>query len=347
MNQKRNIKDLDFNELEGYILEKKLPKFRTQQIFEWIFKDVEDFGSMKNLPKNVIEQLEADFYIGRAKILRKQSSSVDGTRKYLFEMEDGNTVECVLMEYSYGKTACISTQIGCKMSCTFCASTMDGLVRHLSCGEMIEEVMAISRDIGDRISNIVLMGMGEPFDNYDEVMKFLKLVNSSKGLNIGQRHITISTSGIVPKIFEFADAQMQCNLAISLHAADNETRNVLMPVNKKYNIDKLIEACRYYVNKTNRRITYEYSLIKDINDDLEAAESLGKLLKGQLCHVNLIPMNSVEGKEFEKPGKEKVAKFKSVLDKYGIETTIRRELGTDIDAACGQLRRRDSEMVTV
>ncbi len=340
MEQKMNIKDYDIQDLEHYFTEKKLPKFRASQVFEWIYKDAAHFCEMTNLPKQVIEELDKDFYIARHKIVELQHSKNDNTRKYLFELSDSSTVECVLMEYTYGKTACISTQVGCKMACTFCASAIGGFIRNLSCGEMLEEVMAISRDVKDRISNIVLMGMGEPFDNYEEIIKFLKLVNSSKGLNVGMRHITLSTSGIVPKIYDFADEQLQCTLAISLHASDDATRNALMPVNKKYNIGKLMEACKYYINKTNRRITYEYALIKDINDSADAADKLARLLRGQLCHVNLIPMNTVEGKGFEKSTKQAVAKFRDVLEKQGIEVTVRRELGSEIDAACGQLRRR-------
>ncbi|MFZ5352629.1 MAG: 23S rRNA (adenine(2503)-C(2))-methyltransferase RlmN [Bacillota bacterium] len=344
MKLKRNIKDLDLSELESFIVSSKLPKFRAQQVFEWVYKDVAGFYEMTNLPKALIDILERDFFIPRYEILNIQYSKTDKTRKYLFKLTDEAAVECVLMEYSHGKTACISTQVGCKMACTFCASAMGGFVRNLSCGEMLEEVMAISRDVKDRISNIVLMGMGEPFDNYDEIIKFLKLINNSKGLNVGMRHITVSTSGIVPKIYDFADEQLQCTLAISLHAADDNTRNLLMPINKKYNIAALMEACDYYVKKTNRRITYEYALIKNVNDSGEAAEKLAKLLRGQLCHVNLIPMNSVEGKAFEKSPKASVQSFKELLERRGIEATIRRELGSEIDAACGQLRRRVQEL---
>ncbi len=340
MQNKRNIKDLSYEQLEEYMEENKLPKFRAGQIFEWIYKDVDSFEAMTNLPKNLIEQLDKDFFIGRAWVVAKQVSKTDDTRKYLLCFADGNAVECVLMDYSYGKTICISTQIGCRMNCEFCASTVGGLVRSLSSGEMLEEVMAISRDIGERIGNIVLMGTGEPFDNYEQVVKFIKMINHPKGLNIGQRHITLSTSGIVPKIYEFADEKLQCTLAISLHAADDEERSRIMPVNRKYNIEKLMEACRYYINLTNKRITFEYALIKDVNDGAKDAHKLGTLLKGMLCHVNLIPVNTVEGKEFTKASKERVNAFKNALEGFGVETTVRRELGSDIDAACGQLRQK-------
>lgn len=340
MQMRRNIKDLSYEELESYVTGCGLSKFRAGQIFEWVYKDAASFADMTNLPKGLIQQLEKDFYIGRARIEAMQHSKSDNTRKYLLCFEDGNAVECVLMDYSYGKTICISTQIGCRMSCKFCASTEGGLVRSMTSGEMIEEVMAVSRDIGERIGNIVLMGTGEPFDNYEQVMKFIRTVNHSKGLNIGQRHITLSTSGIVPRIYDFADEGLQCTLAISLHGAEDETRSKIMPVNRKYNIQKLMEACEYYIKATNKRVTFEYALIKDFNDSIKDAHKLGTLLKGMLCHVNLIPVNKVEGKEFEKTSKDKVNAFKNVLESYGVETTVRRELGSEIDAACGQLRQK-------
>ncbi|MGE5677535.1 MAG: 23S rRNA (adenine(2503)-C(2))-methyltransferase RlmN [Pseudomonadota bacterium] len=340
MQNGKNIKDLSFEELEAYIIGKGFPKFRAGQIFEWIYKDVEAFDGMTNLPRNLIELLDSEFSIGRAWVATKQVSKEDGTKKYLLGFSDGNAVECVLMDYSYGKTICISTQVGCRMNCEFCASTTGGLVRSLTSGEMLEEVMTVSRDIGERIGNIVLMGTGEPFDNYEQVMKFIKTINHAKGLNIGQRHITLSTSGVVPRIYDFADENLQCTLAISLHAAENEARSRIMPINRKYNIEKLLEACRYYIQVTNKRITFEYALIKDVNDNPKDAHTLGSLLKGMLCHVNLIPVNSVEGKEFTKASKERVNAFRQALEGFGIETTVRRELGSDIDAACGQLRQK-------
>ncbi|HYE80586.1 MAG TPA: 23S rRNA (adenine(2503)-C(2))-methyltransferase RlmN [Clostridia bacterium] len=340
MQSRRNIKDLSYDELLAYVEENGLPKFRAGQIFEWIYKDAGTFGEMTNLPKGLIEVLERDFYIGRVRIEAMQHSKIDNTRKYLLCFEDGNAVECVLMEYSYGKTICISTQIGCRMSCEFCASTVGGLIRSMSSGEMLEEVMAVSRDIGERIGNIVLMGTGEPFDNYDQVLKFIRVINHEKGLNIGQRHITLSTSGIVPRIYDFADEKLQCTLAISLHAAEDEARSKIMPVNRKYNIEKLMEACRYYIKLTNKRVTFEYALMKDVNDSSKDAHKLGTLLKGMLCHVNLIPVNKVEGKEFVKASKDRIDSFKETLEGFGIETTVRRELGSEIDAACGQLRQK-------
>ena len=343
MENKMNIKDLTLEQLEGYIVENKMPKFRAVQIFEWIYKDVSTFKEMKNLPANIIEKLEADFFICRAEIIEKQVSNKDTTKKYLLRFEDGSAVECVLMDYTYGKAICISTQVGCKMGCTFCASAYGGLTRNLGSGEMIEQIMAVSRDINERISNIVLMGTGEPFDNYEEVIRFLNVINAEKGMNVGMRHITISTCGIIPAIVDFADKKIQATLAISLHAADNETRSKLMPMNKKYDLHQIIDACYYYIKKTNKRITFEYALIKDVNDTNESAEKLGKLLRGMLCHVNLIPVNRVAGKEYERTVRDTVNSFKEILERYGVETSVRRELGSDIDAACGQLRQKHIE----
>lgn len=340
MLQKNNVKDFTLEELEEYIKEKGLPKFRAGQIFEWVYKDVQDFEQMTNLPKDMISKLKEALFIGRSEIEVKQVSKEDGTRKYLLKLEDGNAVEAVLMEYSYGRTICISTQVGCRMNCSFCASGIGGLTRHMTSGELLEEVMAVSRDVGERISNIVLMGTGEPFDNYDEIIKFLRTVNNPKGLNIGMRHITISTSGLVPKIIAFADEDLQCTLAISLHAPNNEIRDNLMPVNRKYKIEELIDACRYYINKTNKRVTFEYALIKGVNDSEQNAEQLAKLLRGMLCHVNLIPINEVVEKGFSKSPKASIDRFRSILERNKIEATVRRELGSDINAACGQLRQK-------
>lgn len=338
MTDKLNIKNFSIEELEELMIVNRFPKFRALQIFNWIFKDVEKFEQMKNLPTSLIQFLNNAFCINRASILDKQISK-DGTIKFLLGLEDRNAVECVLMKYKYGYSLCISTQVGCRMSCEFCASTVGGLIRNLTSGEMIEEVMAVSRDTGNKISNIVLMGIGEPFDNYEQVMRFLKTVNSKNGFNIGMRHITISTSGVVPKIYEFADEELQCKLAVSLHSAINSTRSQLMPINRKYNIEELIKACKYYCNKTNRRITFEYALIQGVNDEADDAEALSKLLKDMLCHVNLIPLNYVLGKKLKKSESSTIKEFKETMEKHGISITIRRELGKDIEGACGQLRK--------
>ena len=273
-------------------------------------------------------------------ILKKQESS-DGTKKYLFDVLDGNAIETVLMQYHHGKTICVSSQIGCKMGCKFCASTGIKFVRSLSAGEIVEQILAVEQDIEDKISNVVFMGIGEPFDNYENVMKAIKIINNQKGLNIGARHISISTSGLVPMIYKFADEEMQCTLSISLHATNDEKRSSMMPINNRYNIKELMEACRYYIKKTNKRISFEYALAKDNNDNLEDAKELVKLLKGMLCHVNLIPINKIENGAYVKSSNENIIKFRDYLNENGIVATIRRELGSDIDAACGQLRRKN------
>ena len=274
------------------------------------------------------------------KILRKQESS-DGTKKYLFDVLDGNAIETVLMEYHHGKTVCVSSQIGCKMGCKFCASTGIQFVRSLSSGEIVEQILAVEQDIGDKISNIVFMGIGEPFDNYDNVMKAIRIINNQKGLNIGARHISVSTSGLVPRIYDFANEDLQCTLSISLHATSNEKRSSMMPVNQRYPIEELMKACKDYIAKTNKRISFEYALAKDNNDNLEDAKELVKLLKGMLCHVNLIPINKIENGKYTKSTNENIIKFRDYLNDNGIVATIRRELGSDIDAACGQLRRKN------
>lgn len=336
--EKSDIKNLLIEELEEVMKENGFPKFRASQIFKWIYKDVQSFEDMKNLPKNMIEFLDNNFYIGRAVLIDKQKSK-DGTEKYLLGLHDNNAVECVLMKYKHGYSICISSQVGCRMQCSFCASTEGGLVRNLTSGEMIEEIMATERESGVKVSNIVIMGIGEPFDNYDEVMKFLRIINHKEGINIGMRHITISTSGLVPKIYSFADENLQCNLAVSLHSAIDEVRSRLMPINRKYNIDELMKACDYYVEKTNRRITFEYALINEVNDSKDDAKALVKLLKGKLCHINLIPVNPVTGKEHIRSEQDRIEDFKKILENSGLQVTLRRELGTDIQGACGQLRK--------
>lgn len=336
--EKSDIKNLLIEELEEVMKENGFPKFRASQIFKWIYKDVQSFEDMKNLPKNMIEFLDNNFYIGRAVLIDKQKSK-DGTEKYLLGLHDNNAVECVLMKYKHGYSICISSQVGCRMQCSFCASTEGGLVRNLTSGEMIEEIMATERESGVKVSNIVIMGIGEPFDNYDEVMKFLRIINHKEGINIGMRHITISTSGLVPKIYSFADENLQCNLAVSLHSAIDEVRSRLMPINRKYNIDELMKACDYYIEKTNRRITFEYALINEVNDSKDDAKALVKLLKGKLCHINLIPVNPVTGKEHIRSEQDRIEDFKKILENSGLQVTLRRELGTDIQGACGQLRK--------
>ena len=318
-------------------------KYRAEQIFEWIYKEkVVSFEQMTNISDKLKEKLKERFDLHVFRILKKQESS-DGTKKYLFDVLDNNAIESVLMEYKYGKTICVSSQIGCKMGCKFCASTGVKFARSLEAGEIVEQLLAVERDENIKISNVVFMGIGEPLDNYDNVMKAVRILNNQKGLNIGARHISISTSGLVPNIYKLADENLQCTLSISLHSADNEKRSSMMPVNNLYNIQELIKACKYYIDKTNRRISFEYALAKDNNDNLKDAEQLVKLLKGMLCHVNLIPINKIEDGKYTKSTNENIIRFRDYLNTHGIVATIRRELGSDIDAACGQLRKKEVE----
>ena len=337
----KNIKDFNLEELQNEIIALDEKKFRTEQIFKWLYVDkVKEFDDMTNLSLELREKLKQNYTMCNFKILKKQEST-DGTKKYLFDVLDGNAIETVLMQYHHGKTICVSSQIGCKMGCKFCASTGIKFVRSLTSGEIVEQILAVEQDIGDKISNVVFMGIGEPFDNYDNVMGAIKIINNQKGLNIGARHISISTSGLVPIIYKFADEELQCTLSISLHATNDEKRSSMMPINNRYNIKELMEACRYYIEKTNKRISFEYALAKDNNDNLKDAKELVDLLKGMLCHVNLIPINKIENGEFSKSTNENIIKFRDYLNEHGIVATIRRELGSDIDAACGQLRRKN------
>ncbi|MBU3110720.1 23S rRNA (adenine(2503)-C(2))-methyltransferase RlmN [Clostridium lacusfryxellense] len=334
-----NILDLNLLELKKWMKINGESEFRAKQVFDWIYKDVWDFEDMNNIPKGVKEKLQSDFHIGIPKLVEEYSSKLNDTKKYLFALEDGNLIECVIMKYKHGNSICISTQVGCRMGCKFCASTIGGMIRNLSPGEMLAQIMKSQHLIGERISNVVLMGSGEPFDNFDNVMKFLEIVTSGNGLNIGQRHITISTCGIVPKIKEFADINLQITLAISLHAATDEIRMKSMPIANKYSIAEIIDVSKYYINKTNRRLTFEYALVKDLNDSRLDAENLSNLLSGMLCHVNLIPINEIKENELKTSSKDNVAEFKKVLENNNVQVTIRREMGLDINAACGQLRR--------
>ncbi len=337
----KNIKEYNLDELKIEMESIGEKKYRAEQIFKWIYVDkVKEFDEMTNLSIELREKLKQNYTMCNFKILKKQES-VDGTKKYLFDVLDGNAIETVLMQYHHGKTICVSSQIGCKMGCKFCASTGIKFIRNLTSGEIVEQVLAVEQDIGDKISNIVFMGIGEPFDNYDNVMHAIKILNNQKGLNIGARHISISTSGLVPMIYKFADEELQCTLSISLHATNDEKRSNMMPINNRYNIKELTEACKYYINKTNKRISFEYALAKDNNDNLDDAKELVKLLKGMLCHVNLIPINKIENGSFTKSSNENIIKFRDYLNEHGIVATIRRELGADIDAACGQLRRKN------
>jgi 23S rRNA (adenine2503-C2)-methyltransferase len=314
-------------------------KFRAKQIFGWLARGAASYDEMSNVPAGLRRDLaENGYYIGQTEVVTMQESKTDGTRKCLYEFIDGARVESVFMKYSYGNSICISTQVGCLMGCTFCASTMDGKQRDLTAGEMLGEVLKMKRVTGEEINHIVLMGMGEPLDNYEEVSKFLKLINSPEGVNLSLRNITLSTCGIIPGIYRFAEDFPQVNLAVSLHAPNDEIRRRTMPVARKYGYDDLMKACRDYTEKTHRRITFEYALIRGVNDSPENAEELADHLKGWLTHVNLIPLNEVKGRDYRTAEGSSVLAFRKVLEKRGIAATVRRTLGSDIDAACGQLR---------
>lgn len=342
---KTNIKNYNLDILKEELKKIGEKPFRAEQIFKWIYQDkVDSFDKMTNLSIELRKKLDENFTLGNFKIIKKLES-VDGTKKYLFDVQDdkGNMIESVLMQYHHGYTICVSSQIGCKMGCKFCASTGIPFERSLSSGEIVEQLLAIERDTGITISNIVFMGIGEPLDNFNNVMNAIEIINNPKGLNIGARHISISTSGLVPKIYELADREekMQCTLSISLHSSNNKKRSEMMPVNNAYPIEELIKACKYYIQKTNKRISFEYALAKDNNDNLEDAKELVKLLDGMLAHVNLIPINPIEQGKYSKSTNENIIKFRDYLNEHGIVATIRRELGSDINAACGQLRRQN------
>lgn len=334
-----DYRDLTYDELQNYLVKIGEKKFRAKQIFKWIHRGVEEFHEMTDLSIALREKLMDNGYICNMEVETKQESVNDGTVKYLMHLKDGNLIECVLMRYSYGNSICISTQAGCSMGCSFCASTIGGKNRDLTGGEMIGQVLKVQRAADVKISNIVLMGSGEPLDNLENVLRLFNIINHPEGINIGMRHITLSTCGLVPEILNLADMKLQITLAISLHAPNDEIRKGLMPIANKYSYDELINACNYYTEKTNKRITFEYALIDEVNDRLEHAKELSMRLKGLLCHVNLIPINKVRERKYEKSHKTRIEEFKQVLLLNGIETTVRRELGSDIDAACGQLRR--------
>ena len=337
----KNIKDYDLDALKQEFIQIGEKAFRAEQVFKWIYENkVTSFDEMTNLSLDLREKLKQNYEMHNFNILKKQESS-DGTKKYLFDVLDGNAIETVLMCYHHGYSICVSSQIGCKMGCKFCASTGIKFIRNLTSGEIVEQILAVERDNNIRISNVVFMGIGEPLDNYDNVINAIRIINNQKGINIGARHISVSTSGLVPKIYKLAEENIQCTLSISLHATTDEKRSSMMPVNDRYNIEELLQACKDYIEKTNRRISFEYALAKDNNDNLEDAKRLVKLLKGMICHVNLIPINKIENGSFVKSSNENIMKFRDYLNDHGIVATIRRELGSDIDAACGQLRRKN------
>ena len=335
-----NLKDLEYKELEEFLLAMGEKKFRAAQIFKWLHLGVTSFDEMTDISKTLREKLREVSFISTLEIEEKYVSSIDGTVKYLFRLPDGNCIESVVMRYHHGLTICISSQIGCRMGCRFCASTIGGLYRSLTAGEILDQVIFAEKDINERISNIVLMGIGEPLDNYDNVVKFLHNINNEKGKNIGYRHITLSTCGIVPGIYALAEEDLPITLTISLHAPNDEIRNRIMPVSHKYSIDELIKAYSVYAERTKRRISFEYSLIRGVNDSLENADELAALIKPLHAHVNLIPVNKVEERDFRKGSKAEIEAFQNRLVRRGVNATVRRELGSDIAASCGQLRKR-------
>lgn len=336
---KQDMKSMTRPELEQALTALGEPRFRAGQIFGWLYRGVTDFSQMTNLPKSLREKLDGQFTITVPTVVRRQESKKDGTIKYLWRLTDGNCVETVLMRYHYGNTVCISSEVGCPMGCAFCASTIGGLVRRLKPSEMLDEVLFTQLDSGQKISHIVLMGIGEPLDNYDTVLRFLQLVNDPEGLNIGMRHISLSTCGLVERINELAQQKLQLTLSVSLHAPTDEIRSRIMPVNRRYPIAELLQACRNYFAVTGRRISFEYAMIDGVNDSEEMALLLAKRLRGIAAHVNLIPLNRVEESPLRPSSRAAVAKFQAILEEQGIPTTVRRTLGGDIDASCGQLRR--------
>lgn len=338
--QNMDMLSMTQKEWEEILKQWEEPTFRAKQIFDWLHKkQITKIEDMTNISKNLREKLKQYGTISGVKQVKKLISQIDGTIKYLFEIEGGLVIESVLMRYHYGNTACISTQAGCRMGCRFCASTIDGVERNLTAGEMLSQIYEIQKDVGERISSVVLMGSGEPLDNYDNVLRFIRLANDEKGLCLGQRHITLSTCALVEKIYNLLEEDLQITLAVSLHAPNDEIRQSIMPIAKKYSMEEVLKACKEYSDKTKRRITFEYALIKGVNDSDSCAEELAFKLHNMLCHVNLIPVNTVKEREYKKSSEERVQRFAQIIEKKGIEVTVRRKLGSDIDAACGQLRR--------
>ncbi len=341
--QKTDIKSMNESELSAFLADTGEPAFRATQLFKWLQSGVSDFDLMTDIPKKLRDKLKETCYIADVKIVKRLKSAADGTVKYLYELYDGEYIESVLMKYKHGYTVCISTQVGCRMGCGFCASGINGLYRNLTASEMLAQITAAERDNGIRVSNVVMMGMGEPLDNFANSVKFLQLVSDDKGINIGLRHISLSTCGLVPGIEKLKEYNFPITLSISLHAPFDDLRSSIMRVNKRYNISQLLSACRGYQAVTTRRISFEYALIEGVNDTDACAAELARILKGIMCHVNLIPANPVKENSFKKPDNNKILFFKSRLEAQGLNATVRRTLGADIDASCGQLRRKAKE----
>ena len=335
-----NLKSMTIEEMTQLFKDMGQPGFRAGQVYTWLQKGARSYDEMTNLPKGLRDKLAEAYPIHAPKVVRKQESQRDGTIKYLWELSDGNCVETVLMRYHYGNTVCISTEVGCRMGCAFCASTLGGLIRRLEPFEMLDQVLFTQVDSGLPISHIVLMGIGEPLDNFDNVMRFLELVNSPEGMNISMRHISLSTCGLVPRIYDLAERKLQLTLSVSLHAPNDRVRNTIMPVNKAFQSEQLLEACRKYYEATSRRISFEYAMIDGVNDSEADAKELIRRLKGLPAHFNLIPLNHVEESPLKPSSKAAIARFQKTLEDGGIPATVRRTLGGDIDASCGQLRRK-------
>lgn len=335
-----DILSMTFDEMSQAFRENSIQGYRAKQVYEWIHRhQVLDYEGMTNIPKDLREQLKEKFPIVCCSVADRRVAS-DGTVKMLYSLPDGDYIECVVMKYKYGRTICVSSQVGCKMGCAFCASTIGGFRRCLTAGEMLSQIYLAGKEVDERISHIVLMGMGEPLDNFDNVMRFIDLVTDEKGLNISMRNISLSTCGLVPGIRKLLDRHLQLTLSVSLHAPNDEIRSRIMPVNNRYHIDELLSVCREYTKETSRRISFEYAMLSGVNDSDECAGELASRLKGMLCHVNLIPVNEVEESPFRPSSPERVKKFTAILEKNGINATVRRKLGSDIDASCGQLRLR-------
>lgn len=342
--EKIDIKSLNYDELADYIVSIGEKKFRAAQLYSWMHEKLAcSYDEMTNISDKLKKVLKENTLYTCLEPVRVQESQIDGTKKYLFRLYDGNLIESVFMRYHHGNSVCISSQVGCKMGCRFCASTLNGCVRNLEPSEMLDQIYRIQSLTGERVSNIVIMGSGEPMDNYDNVVKFLGLINSDKGLNISQRNITVSTCGLVPRIKQLAELKMQITLAISLHAPNDELRKTMMPIAYTYSIEQIMDACRYYLSQTARRISFEYSLVKGVNDSSECARQLIKLVHGMNCHINLIPVNPIKERDYEQSEKNSIHNFKEILEKSGVNVTIRREMGRDIDGACGQLRQNHIE----
>lgn len=335
-----DIKSLTLSELTREMESIGEKKFRAAQIYSWLHERlVDDFDEMTNLSKGLREKLKENYELPHLTLVRVQTSKIDETSKFLFRLSDGNVIESVLMKYHHGNSVCISSQVGCRMGCRFCASTLDGLTRNLRPSEMLDQIYRIQRSTGERVSNVVVMGSGEPMDNYDNLIRFIRLLSDENGLNISQRNITVSTCGIVPKILKLAEEGLSITLALSLHAPDDETRKTLMPIANSYSLSEVLPACREYYKKTGRRLTFEYSLVQGVNDNLDEAKRLTALLKDMQGHVNLIPVNPIKERDFKQSNRDAIDAFRGYLEKHGINVTIRREMGRDIGGACGQLRK--------